>query len=296
MIFAIQSGTEDLTHLKRPWCWERLRAGGEGDDRGWDCWMASPTQWAWVWVSSRSWWWTGRPGMLWFMGLQRVGMTERLNWTDRNQPWVCMCPPSWNPLPFPSPFHPSGLPQYTGFECPVLRIELGLVIYFTRSNIHVSMLFSQIILLLPSPTESKSLFFIFVSLCCRRLFDPLGKGQLPTSTPNVARAISICIYNIIYQFSSVTQLCPPLCDPMNCSTPGPPVHHQLPEFTQTHVHRVGDAIQPSHPLSSPSPSDPNPSQHQGLLQWVNSSHEVAKVLEFQLQHQSFQWTPRTNLP
>ena len=63
----------------------------------------------------------------------------------------------------------------------------------------------------------------------------------------------------------------------------------------THVHRVGDAIQPSHPLSSPSPPAPNPSQHQGLFQWVNSSHEVAKVLEFQLQHQSFQWTPRTDL-
>ena len=70
------------------------------------------------------------------------------------------------------------------------------------------------------------------------------------------------------------------CDPVNRSTPGLPVHHQLPEFTQTHVHRVGVAIQPSHPLSSPSPAAPNPSQHQSLFQWVNSSHEVAKVLEF----------------
>ena len=68
------------------------------------------------------------------------------------------------------------------------------------------------------------------------------------------------------QFSSVTQLCPTLCDPMNCSMPGLPVHHQLPEFTQTNVHRVGDAIQPSHPLLSPSPPDPNPSQHQSLFQ------------------------------
>ena len=82
---------------------------------------------------------------------------------------------------------------------------------------------------------------------------------------------------------------------MNRSTPGLPVHHKLPEFTQTHVHRVDDAIQPSHPLSSPSPPAPNPSQHHGLFQWVNSLHEVAKVLEFQLQHQSFQWTPRTYL-
>ena len=84
------------------------------------------------------------------------------------------------------------------------------------------------------------------------------------------------------QFSSVAESCPTLCDPMNCSTPGLPVHHQLPEFTQTHVHRVGDAIQPSHPLSSPFPPAPNPSQHQSLFQWVNSLHEVAKVLEFQL--------------
>ena len=83
-------------------------------------------------------------------------------------------------------------------------------------------------------------------------------------------------------FSSVAQLCPTLCNPMNRSTPGLPVHHQLPEFTQTHVHRIGDAIQPSHPLSSPSPPALNPSQHQSLFQWVNSLHEVAKVLEFQL--------------
>ena len=79
------------------------------------------------------------------------------------------------------------------------------------------------------------------------------------------------------RFSSLTQLCPTLCDPMNHSTPGFPVHHQLTEFTQTHVHRVNDALQPSLPLSSPSPPAPNPSQHQSLFQWVNSSHEVAKV-------------------
>ena len=88
------------------------------------------------------------------------------------------------------------------------------------------------------------------------------------------------------QFSSVAQSCPALCDPMNHSIPSLPVHHQLPEFTQTHVHRVSDAIQPSHPLSSPSPPAPNPSQHQSLFQWVNSSHEVAK---------SFQRNPRADL-
>ena len=100
---------------------------------------------------------------------------------------------------------------------------------------------------------------------------------------------------IEHQFSSVAQSCLTLCNPMNHSTPGLPVHHQLLEFTQIHVHRVGDTIQPSHSLSSPSPPAPNPSQHQRLFQWVNSSHEVAKVLEFQLQHQSSQWTPRTDL-
>ena len=97
------------------------------------------------------------------------------------------------------------------------------------------------------------------------------------------------------KFSSVTQSCPTLCNPMNRSMPGLPVHHQLLEFTQTHVHWVGDAIQPSHPLLSPSPPAPNPSQHQGLFQWANSSHEVAKVLEFQPQHQSFQRISRTDL-
>ena len=93
---------------------------------------------------------------------------------------------------------------------------------------------------------------------------------------------------------SVTKLCPTLCDPMNCSTPGFSVDHCLPEFTQTHVHLVGDAIQPSHPLSSLSPPAFNLSQHQGLLQWVSSSHQMAEVLEFQFQHQSFQWIFRTD--
>ena len=76
---------EELTHWKIPWCWKRLRAGGVGDDRGWDSWMASPTQWTWVWVDSGSWWWTRRPGVLWFMGSQRVGhdWATELNWTER---------------------------------------------------------------------------------------------------------------------------------------------------------------------------------------------------------------------
>ena len=97
------------------------------------------------------------------------------------------------------------------------------------------------------------------------------------------------------QFSSVAQSCPTLCDPMNRSTPGLPVHHQLLEFTQTHIHRVSDTVQTSHPLSSPSPPAPNPSQHQSLFQWFNSSHEVDKVLELQLQHRSLQRNPRADL-
>ena len=98
----------------------------------------------------------------------------------------------------------------------------------------------------------------------------------------------------LVQFSSVAQSCLTLCNLMDCSTPGFPVHHQLPELAQTHVHQVSDDIQPSHPLSSSYPPAFNLSQHQGLFKWVSSSHQVAKVLEFQLQHQSFQWMFRTD--
>ena len=104
--------------------------------------------------------------------------------------------------------------------------------------------------------------------------------------------VNSCIWYSV-QFSLVTQSCPTLCNPMNCSTPGLPVHHQLPKSTQTHW--VSDVIQPSYPLSSPSSPALNLSHHQGLFKWVSFLHQVAKVLEFQLQHQSFQWTPRTDL-
>ena len=106
----------------------------------------------------------------------------------------------------------------------------------------------------------------------------------PNSWVKLFQAVSV-------QFSSVTQSCPTLCHLMNHSMPGLPVHHQLPEFTQTHVHRVSDAIQPSHSLSSLSPSAPNPSQHQSLFQWVNSSHEVAKYWSF-----SFSISPSKEIP
>ena len=182
-----------------------------------------------------------------------------LLFSHMNLPWMYICSPSWTSIPPPSPSHPSGSSQCTIPEHPVSCIEPGLAIHFTYDNLHVSMPFSQIISPLPSPTESKRLFYTSVSLLLSRI-----QG-----------------YDSV-QFSSVAQSCPTLCDPMNCSTPGLPVHHQLTEFTQTHIHGVSDAIQPSHPLSSPSPPVPNPSQHQSLFQWVNSSHEVAKVLEFQL--------------
>ena len=93
---------------------------------------------------------------------------------------------------------------------------------------------------------------------------------------------------------SVTKPWPTLCDSVDCSMPGFPVRHYLPEFAQVHVHLVSDAIQPSHPLLSPSPPAFNLSQYQGLFQWVSSLHQVAKVLEFQVQHQSFQWIFRTD--
>ena len=129
-------------------------------------------------------------------------------------------------------------------------------------------------------TSTPSLSFLFSDYSYQSLSTLIS----PSTTPA----------NLV-QFSSVTQSCPTLCNPRNHSTPGLPVYHQLPEFTQTHVHRVGGAIQPSHPLSSPSSPALNPFQHQGLFKWVNSSHQVAKGLEFQPQHQSFQWTPRTDL-
>ena len=140
------------------------------------------------------------------------------------------------------------------------RVQKGYSIKKQKDCIHILLLFSKIWI-------------------CLLVFYPrisLKKGSFKKMKTCKKKSIKSI------QFSSATQSCPTLCNPMNRSTAGLPVHHQLPEFTQTHVHRVSDAIQPSHPLSSPSPPAPNPSQHQNLFQWVNSSHEVAKVLEFQL--------------
>ena len=121
-----------------------------------------------------------------------------------------------------------------------------------------------------------------VAQSCLTLCHPMDCSLLAFSVHEIFQARTLEWVASSVQFNSVAQSCPTLCSPMNRSTPGLPVHHQLLEFTQTHVHRVGDAIQPSHPLSSPSPPAPNPFQHQGLFQWINSSHDVAKVLDFQL--------------
>ena len=184
-----------------------IEGGRRRDDREWDFWMTSPSQWTWVLVNSGSWWWTGRPGVLQSMGSQRDGhdWETEVYWTA--------------------------------------AIQFCLGFFFFNASI----------------------------------FDSLKYYHLS-----------------LVQLSSVAQSCPTLRDPMDCSTPGLPVHRQLPEFTKTHVHWVSDTIQPSHPLSSPFPPAFNLSQHQGLFQWVSSSHQVAKVLEFQLQHQSFQWIFRTD--
>ena len=124
------------------------------------------------------------------------------------------------------------------------------------------------------------------SSCVPAIYHPLSPPRdffAPSNTfLSDSSVYSFWLTHLSVQFSSVAQSCPIFCDPINHSTPGFPVHHQLPEFIHTHIHRVSDAIHPSHPLWSPSLPAPNISQHQGIFHWVNTSHEVAKVLEFQL--------------
>ena len=122
-----------------------------------------------------------------------------------------------------------------------------------------------------------------------------GEGNMFVQVPLLNQTMLQLLQFSSIQFSSVTQLYLTLCNPTDCSTLGLPVQHQLPESTQTHVHWIGDAIQPPYLLSSPSPPTSILPQQQGLFKWVSSLHQVAKILEFQLQHQSFQWTPRTDL-
>ena len=142
----------------------------------------------------------------------------------------------------------------------------------------------------------KKLNHMFTKNCIRMLIVALFLIARPWKqckfiNSRVNRQTEICLYSGIssVQYSSVAQLCLTLCDPMDYSALGLPVHHQLPKLSQTHVHQVDDAIQSSHLLSSPSPPAFNLSQHQSLFEWVGSSHQVAKVLELQRQPQSFQW-------
>ena len=154
----------------------------------------------------------------------------------------------------PTVSHPSRLSGNTVYINPVLYCSFPLAVY-THGSMCMSVLLSQFV---------------------------------PTSpSPDVLYDYSNLMWFSV-QFSSVIQSCPTLYDPIDCRMPGFPVHHQLLELAQTHVHRVGDAIQPSHPLMSPSPPTFNLSQHQGLFQSARSLHQVAKMLEFQLQHKSFQ--------
>ena len=139
--------------------------------------------------------------------------------------------------------------------------------------------------------SSKSKDWKYISHTASRFFT-----SQPWEKPYAYKKCTLNVIQILTnQSSSVAQSGTTLCDPRNRSTPGFPVHHQLPESTQTHGHWVGDAIQPCHPLLSPSPPTLNLSQHQGLFKWVSSSHQVSKLLEFQLQYQSFQWTTGTDL-
>ena len=214
-----------------------------------------------------------------------------LPYIKMNLPQVYMCFPSWTLLSPPSPYHPSGSSQYTSPKHPVSCIKPGLATHFIYDIIHVSMPFSQIIPPSSSPTESKRLFYTSVSLLLSRiqgycyhrskfhiyalvycigvkphLHDDIMRGgakiwemesQMRCPYPGCTKICELFSIFIIRSDQSLSRV--QLCDPMNRSTPGLLVHHQLPEFTETHVHRVSDAIQPSHSLSSPSPLAPNPS-------------------------------------
>ena len=136
---------------------------------------------------------------------------------------------------------------------------------------------------------------VFFTLLCSKVWNQeVESPYFPLLFQECRGSLNPFQFHMTFRISSVVQSCPTLCDPMDYSMPGFPIHHQLSELAQTHVHRVGDAIQPSHPLLSPSPPAFNYSEHQSLFQWVSSSHQVAKVLEFQLQHQSFQWIFRAD--
>ena len=194
--------------------------GGEGDQRGWDSCMASLTQWTWVWVNSGSWCWTMRPDLLQSMGVTKSRTWLRLNCTELN---YCKC--------------------FSATELFPVSMVIARSRRLDMANIKVRFISTGAFLLWKFTK-------IYLSL----------KYYLKVHMDTKKVLIYLKYYHLIHyqSVSSVAQSCLTLCDPMNHSTPGLPVHHQLPEFNQTHVHRVGDAIPPSHPLSSLSPPAPNP--------------------------------------
>ena len=181
-------------------------------------------------------------------------------------------------------------------EFPVVCIRTLLFIHPIYNRLHLLVQNSQPFSPLPLIClGTTSLFSVSVPMFLFHRYTDLC--HILDSTCKWHHKVFVVLFLNYYpsvQFSSVTQSCLTLCNTMDCSTPYCPVHHQLPELAQTHVPRVNDAIQPPHPISSSFPPAFNVFQHKGLFQWVSSSHQVTKVLEFQLQHQSFQYTPRTD--
>ena len=210
-------------------------------------------RWPWVGVTSGSWWWIGRPGVL------QADTTEQLSWV-----YVCH-------------YYSLDSNRHT-FKLPPPRLN---IIKFSQLWLKLSLLGGE---------HSNLWFILLISLSCYlkdichyvdwELKSSYWMKVMKNQKRNEERLMSCC---------SVTKLCPTLCNSMTWSMLGFPVFYYLPEFVRTYVHWVSDAIQLSHPLLSPSLPAPNLSQHQGVFQWVVSSHQVARVLAIQLQHQSFQW-------
>ena len=211
--------------------------------------MASPTQWTWVWVNPGSWWWTGKPGVLQSVGSQRVrhNWATELNWTE---------------------FEYIVWPQNSKGHTTMLRNFVYLMTF--QNDYFIIMEWLPTPVFLPGESQDRGAWWATIHGNAESSMTELLALSLSCSIlhPFSSKSFSFDNFALSVQFSSVAQSCLTLCDPMNRSTPGLPVHHQLPEFTQTHIHWVSDAIQPSHPLSSPSSPAPNPSQHQSLFQWV----------------------------
>ena len=193
--------------------------------------------------------------------------------------WIWLQPLLYGCWPFPS----NGTTPYVHYYFSQLDST-------QKSAQFKNQMFGEEYLAICLTISSKIVLFlkIITTYTCIRTIKGCQKEKINVS-------MYMCYTHICTLISSVQSLSYVwLCNPMDCSTPGFPDHHQLPELTQTHTHLVGDTIQSSHPLSSPSPPTFSLSQHQGLFAWVSSSHQVAKVLVFQLQHQSFQWIFRTD--